>query len=90
MIEKTFKIVNQTGLDAKASSELVSCCGKYNSEILLWHSKVSVNLKSIMGVMSLNIHKGEIVDISFNGEDEEEACNEIIHVINKIKLAKEI
>ena len=90
MIEKSFKIVNQTGLDAKAASSLVTCSGKYNSEILISHSKVSVNLKSIMGVMSLNVHKGEIVDISFNGEDEEEACNEVIHVISKIKLAKEI
>ena len=90
MIEKTFKIVNQTGLDAKISSILVSTCSKYDCEILLWRAKINVNLKSIMGVMSLNIHKGEIVDITFSGVDEEDAAIDVVNTIDKIKLAKEI
>ena len=35
MIEKTYKITNQTGLDAKNSSVLVSKCGKYNRPIFI-------------------------------------------------------
>ena len=89
MIEKSFKIVNPTGLDAKISSILVSKCSKFNCGISLKYSRVTVNLKSIMGVMSLNIHKGEIIVLSFNGSDEEAACNEISYVISDIKLAKE-
>ena len=90
MIEKSFKIINQTGLDAKASSALVSLCGKFNSEIKLKSSNITVNLKSIMGVMSLNIHKGEIIEITFSGLDEEEACRELVNIIDNNKIAKEI
>ena len=89
MVEKTFKIINPTGLDAKISSVLVSKCGKYSCEIKLQCSNIVVNLKSIMGVMSLNVHKGEIVVISFDGVDEVEACNDISYIVNDIKLAKE-
>ena len=89
MIEKTYKITNQTGLDAKNSSVLVSKCGKYNSDITLRSANTKVNLKSIMGVMSLNIHKGQIIDIIFDGEDEEVAANDISYLLNEIKLAKE-
>lgn len=89
MVEKSFKIVNPTGLDAKISSVLVSKCGKFNCDISLKYSKVTVNLKSIMGVMSLNIHKGEIIVLFFDGSDEADACKEISYVISDIKLAKE-
>ena len=89
MVQKTYKIINKTGLDAKMASTLVNKCSKYACDILLISSNMKVNLKSIMGVMSLNIHKGEIVDISFNGVDEEDAYNDISYLIQEIKLAKE-
>ena len=89
MIEKTFKVTNQTGLDAKISSLIVNKCGKYNCDIKLRCANETVNLKSIMGVMSLNIHKGLVIDIIFDGEDEEAAANDICFLINDIKLAKE-
>ena len=89
MVEKSFKIINPTGLDAKISSVLVSKCAKYSCDISLTCSNVTVNLKSIMGVMSLNVHKGEIVVLSFNGDDEQDACKDISYIVNDIKLAKE-
>ena len=88
MINKTYKIVNPTGLDAKSASVLVSNCSKFNCEVFLCHLGANVNLKSIMGVMSLNVHKGEIVEVSFSGVDEEEAYNVINQVIGEIKLGK--
>ena len=89
MIEKTFKVTNQTGLDAKISSLIVSKCTKFNCDIKLCCANEKVNLKSIMGVMSLNIHKGLVINLIFDGEDEEVAAKEVCFLINDIKLAKE-
>ena len=89
MLEKKFKIINPTGLDAKNSSNLVSKCGKYTSDIKLYLGNTAVDSKSIMGVMSLNVHKGEIIKISVNGIDEVEALEAISYLIQESKLGKE-
>ena len=89
MLEKRFKITNLTGLDARNSSVLVTKCGKFASEISLQSSNITVNLKSIMGVMSLNVHKGEIIKIIVSGTDEVEALDEISYTIEELKLGKE-
>lgn len=89
MLEKKFKIINLTGLDAKNSSILVTKCSKFTSEIMLQSSDITVNLKSIMGVMSLNVHKGEVIKIIINGIDEVEALDSITYLIQDLKLGKE-
>lgn len=89
MLEKTFKITNQTGLDAKMASSIVTFSSKFNCDITLQINTLSVNLKSIMGVMSLNVHKGELVKVICNGIDEEEAINKLANAINETKLGKE-
>ena len=89
MIDKTFKITNSTGLDAKMSSLLVSLSGKYSSRITLHLNELNVDLKSIMGVMSLNVSKGEIVKIVCSGTDEEIALNALSELINDKKIGKE-
>ena len=89
MLEKTFKITNNTGLDAKMSSMIVTRSTKFISNITIQLADLKINLKSIMGVMSLNIHKGEIVKIICSGSDESEAMNELSELINNSKLGKE-
>lgn len=89
MLEKTFKITNHTGLDAKMSSLIVTKSSKFNSKIVLQLNELAVDLKSIMGVMSLNVHKGELVKIICTGPDEEEALAELNTLINETKLGKE-
>ena len=89
MLEKKFKIINLTGLDAKNSSILVTKCSKFTSEIKLQSSNITVNFKSIMGVMSLNVHKGEVIKVIVNGIDEAEALDAIGYLIQELKLGKE-
>jgi phosphocarrier protein len=89
MIEKTFKITNQTGLDAKMSSLLVTLCGKYQSKITMQLDEIAVDLKSIMGVMSLNVAKGELVKVICSGVDEEDALKALSELINDKRLGKE-
>ena len=52
---------------------MVQAAGKFNSDINLEFNGKKVNLKSIMGVMSLAIQQGAEIKIIAEGSDEEEA-----------------
>lgn len=81
MVEKKFLITDETGIHARPATQLVNCAGQYNSELKLIYKGKSVNLKSIMGVMSLGISKGAEIMIQAEGSDEVEALNSIEGVI---------
>ncbi|MDH4423593.1 MULTISPECIES: phosphocarrier protein HPr [Bacillus] len=73
MEEKTFKIVEKLGIHARPATRLVNKVGQYGAEITLQYNGKSVNLKSIMGVMSLGIPSGAEVTIVAEGNDAKEA-----------------
>ncbi|MGP7819170.1 phosphocarrier protein HPr [Niallia sp. 01092] len=73
MSEKTFTIIDETGIHARPATLLVSTASKYTSEVQIAYNGKSVNLKSIMGVMSLGVPKGGEITISATGDDAAEA-----------------
>ncbi len=81
MVEKKFLITDETGIHARPATQLVNCAGQYHSELKLIYNEKAVNLKSIMGVMSLGISKGAEIIIHAEGSDEAEALNSIEEVI---------
>lgn len=81
MIEKKFKITDATGIHARPATHLVNTASQYDSEIALVYKEKSVNLKSIMGVMSLGIGQGAEITVRANGGDEEAALASIAEVI---------
>lgn len=81
MPEKTFKITNETGLHARPATSVVNKAGKYQSDIQLSYNGKSINLKSIMGLMSLGISKGSEVVISAEGKDAEVALEGLTQLI---------
>ncbi|MBU9710961.1 phosphocarrier protein HPr [Evansella tamaricis] len=81
MAEKTYKITADTGIHARPATQLVNKAGQYESEITLEHSGKSVNLKSIMGVMSLGIAQGSEVTIKAEGPDADVALQGIDEVM---------
>ncbi|PSL40876.1 phosphocarrier protein [Planomicrobium soli] len=73
MVEKQFTITDQAGIHARPASALVGALSKFSSDITLEYKEKKVNLKSILGVMSLGIPSGATVTVAANGTDEEEA-----------------
>ncbi len=57
MINQTFTIIDQVGIHARPSTTLVQTASKFNADIYLEYNGKIVNLKSIMGVMSLAFQK---------------------------------
>ena len=57
MASKDFHVVAETGIHARPATLLVQTASKFASDITLEYKGKSVNLKSIMGVMSLGVAK---------------------------------
>ncbi|MDR4886693.1 phosphocarrier protein HPr [Bacillus sp. HNG] len=81
MAEKTFKVTSESGIHARPATVLVQGASKYNSDIQLEYNGKSVNLKSIMGVMSLGIGQGAEVKIVAQGSDEAEAIATLTEIM---------
>lgn len=72
-MEKTYKIVDAQGIHARPAAVLVNEASKFESNINLTLNGNTVNLKSIMGVMSLGAKLDNEITITFDGSDAEAA-----------------
>ncbi|WP_027107681.1 phosphocarrier protein HPr [Lacticigenium naphthae] len=88
MEKHEFHVTAETGIHARPATLLVQTASKYNSDITLEYKGKSVNLKSIMGVMSLGVGQGADVTITAEGADEVEAMTGIQETIEKEGIAK--
>jgi len=88
MIDGKFKITYENGLHARPATKLVSKANSFQSEMVMEYQERKVNMKSIMGVMSLGVPANKTIKIVFNGEDEDEAYKAITRVINEINEMK--
>ena len=83
MINKTYTITSDSGLHARPATALVNAVNAFSSEVALEANGKSVNLKSIMGVMSLGVAKGAEVKIIATGDDEQAAIDAVDNVMKK-------
>lgn len=89
MEKKSFNVVADTGIHARPATLLVQTASKFASDINLEYKGKSVNLKSIMGVMSLGVGQGADVTISAEGADADDAIAAITETMTKEGLAGE-
>jgi len=81
MFQQNVIVKNKTGLHARPAALFVQTANKFKSEIFIEKQGKKVNAKSIMGVMSLAVSKGTEIIISAQGEDEKEAVNKLVELI---------
>ena len=77
MITRDVEVSFQTGADAKPIALIVQEASKYDSSVYLETDNKKVNVKSIMGMMSLALTSGTKVNLIVDGADEEVALENI-------------
>ncbi|AJD90803.1 MULTISPECIES: phosphocarrier protein HPr [Jeotgalibacillus] len=87
MTQKTFTVTAETGIHARPATILVQNASKFDSDIQLEYKGKKVNLKSIMGVMSLGVGKDAEITIYADGSDEEEALASLEETLKNEGLA---
>ena len=73
MIEATFRITYLHGLHARPATMLVAKANSFLAAITLEFQERKINLKSIMGVLSLGVPQNASVKLIIDGSDEDDA-----------------
>lgn len=83
MPARQITIINKLGLHARAAAKFVGVAGKFPCQIRVGRTPESmVDGKSIMAVMMLAAGKGTQVHLFTEGEQEDEAMDAIVELIN--------
>ncbi len=82
-MEKSIIVKSTVGLHASLAAKVVQAASKYSVDINLhYHDKV-VDVKSILGLMSLAIPSGENVVVEATGDQAEAAIADIATILEK-------
>lgn len=83
MVERSVKIINRAGLHTRPAATVVKMAAKYKCDFFISRDGMSINGKSIIGVMTLAAEEGADLVLTFTGEDEEKAANEIVNYFER-------
>lgn len=85
MVKEEIILQIESGLHARPAALFVKEASKFKSDIKLIREKKEYNGKSIMGILSMGLGKGEKITIQAEGEDEEAAVCELVDLlVNKL------
>jgi phosphocarrier protein len=85
MIQQTVTINRNAGLYAQPVNKLVQHESRFNADIFLTYKGRKVNVKSVLGVLSLAIPKQAEIILEASGDDEIEALKEVIHRLEMLE-----
>ena len=75
MIRKPVTIQNNMDMEDRPVAHLAKEASQYASQVYILMGSKKINAKSIMGMMSLKLQKGEDVTIVAEGQDEDVAVS---------------
>ena len=77
MVKETCVIENETGLHARPATEIAKIAMKYKCDVNLVVNGKTINAKSPLMIMSAGIKSKTELEILCDGEDEEQAIEEL-------------
>jgi phosphocarrier protein len=81
VVEGTVIVRNHPGIHARPAALFVKKAGEFESEVFVSLGELSVNGKSIMGVMMLAAEAGAELRISATGPDEKKAVETLVQLV---------
>lgn len=82
-MQKQIVVKSTVGLHASLAAKVVQAASKYSVDIYLHYNNKVIDVKSILGLMSLAIPRGENVVIETVGDQAEAAIEDIASILSK-------
>ena len=82
MVSKEVVINNQVGLHARPATFFIQKANEFKSSIWVEKDERRVNVKSLLGVLSLGIVKGTTINLIADGPDQDEAIDTLSALID--------
>ncbi len=80
MIEKILTVRNRAGIHARPAALIAQTSNKFASEITLEKDSITVNAKSIMGVITMAAGYNTSLTLKVEGADEQAAADAIFNL----------
>lgn len=77
MVEKLLTVKNRAGIHARPASIIAQTANRFECEVTLIRDDITVNAKSIMGVITMAAGYNTIIKLQTEGSDEKEAAKTI-------------
>lgn len=82
MVERKVFIKNKTGLHARPASTFVKTAASFKSDIKVCNGGSKASAKSLLNILALGLSKDAEVTITAVGEDEVEAVQALVDLID--------
>ncbi|HLQ95540.1 MAG TPA: HPr family phosphocarrier protein [Pseudogracilibacillus sp.] len=82
MLERSLTVELESGLQARPAAQFVQEANKFEADLFLEKDGKRINAKSIMGLMTLALAKGEEVSVIADGPDESNAMEQLTQFIS--------
>jgi phosphotransferase system HPr (HPr) family protein len=80
-MEKKITIASTEGLHAQLANKLVQISNRMDAEVRLEYENITIDAKSILGLMSLAVPHGKNVKVIAEGNDADRAIAEIEKIL---------
>lgn len=84
MITKECTVSNETGIHARPATTITKKVAALPATVTLEAKGKVANAKSLIGILSLAITKGDVVKVTVEGDNEEAICTELVELISNI------
>jgi len=81
MYSRNLEVTAEVGLHARPAMYFSQKASSFNSNVYIEHDGRRLNGKSLLGILSLGINKGDIITIIGEGKDEQTAVNRLIELV---------
>ncbi len=82
MISRDVIVTNKTGMHARPASDFAAVAGKFKSNITVYNKAgKKANGKSLINILVLGISKDSTITITAEGEDEAEAIEHLVKLV---------
>lgn len=83
MVKKMAVVHSMTDMDLHPVGVLCDAAVQFQSKILLCHNDITINAKSILGILGSGIRNGDAVELVCDGEDENQALETMLKIIEE-------
>lgn len=82
MVRVKYTIKNEEGLHARPASDFCKTASRFKSKIRVIKDDEEYEAKSMLMVLCIGAVKGDEIEITAEGEDEQEAVDELIKTLD--------
>lgn len=83
MVKEKVVIRSMTDLDLRPVGILCDTAVQFQSKILLQYDNMTINAKSVLGMLGSGIHNGDEVELVCEGVDEDKALQTMLQIIEE-------